>query len=272
MIVWTTESNLNQVVCRTALEGLKRAGLSAETRPASKYDGKPVPSVSYGFLRGVERIYKDCARAGVEWWNIDKGFFRHRHTDGYYRLARNHLQPLFRLTSTQIGDLDDSRWKALKIEPAPFHLHPEGHVLLCPPTDHIARFYGIGERSWIEETISKLPETLRGRVRIRRKGDPGEAADAIRGARVVLTHSSNMAIEALVMGIPAFAQEGLLASWSGATLEHAGNDLSCKLILGYRSDLFKYAACCQFTLEEFRTGLAWEESMALQKGPVRERA
>src|SRR5438105_1796739 len=111
LTVWTTSHRINQLVLEAVVEGLHKEGVSCFLRKTRDYNGRPVPSLSYGVLRGAGQIYQDCEKAGVPWWNIDKGFFKPSHYDGFYRIGYRHLQPLFLADREE----DDSRWRQLNI-------------------------------------------------------------------------------------------------------------------------------------------------------------
>lgn len=250
--VLTTQSRLNQTICRIVYEGLAHAGIEARMRRA-RLNGHPQPTVSYGFLRGVADCYHECERANVDWWNVDRGFFKANHLNGYYRLGYRHLQPLFDPTRS----CDSSRWNKLSIELKPWRILEAGHVLICPPTAALGMFYDINISKWIEDTIEKLPDFLRSQVIVRTKNDPVPLDAVLAVTRLVVTHSSNVALEAVVQGIPAIASTGIVQSWNRLTPKDAG-DLTIDILEQFdRQALVNQAAWSQWTLAEFREGLPW---------------
>lgn len=259
MIAWKTGHKLNEAVMEAVAQGLRAAGEEVQVKDVSEYSGIPAPSISYGVLRGVGAIYRDCARAGVEWWNVDHGFFGRQEFGGYYRIGRNHLQPLF---SRSVKGLDPSRVAACGAFIAPWRSNENGSVLLCPPTSAMAEFYGIDEHSWPDATVGRLPSGMRDRVIVRKKGEGGSLAGALNHAGLAVVFNSNVAIDALRCGVPAIAEEGIVRSWNGLTPEMAGEDLQSF----DRRDLFLYASWCQFTLDEIRSGFAWRTCQEIQKG------
>lgn len=258
-VVWHTGVGNNEYMVSAFERGLWACGIHFESRRASNYDGKPRPSVSYGMLRGVSRIYQDCSKANVEWWNIDHGFFRRSKQDtfdGYYRIGRNALTPSFWPRAIQNG----SRWEKLKIKPAPWAWKAVGPVILCPPTDAMSSFYGISAQTWIKDTVNKIHPNLRHLAKVRLKSDKIPLQKALHSARAVAVFNSNVAVEALVMGVPAVADEGIVRSWNSFGPERLGEDFT-RLD---RSTLFRAAAECQFTVEEIRSGLAWKRCLEVQ--------
>lgn len=251
--VWTTKRRLNHVICKSFWLGLKRNSIATEIRPVAEYCREPVDSVSYGFLRGVAQIYRDCATSNTNWWNIDKGFFRASHLDGYYRIGKNHLQPLYD------GKLfvDDSRWKKLNIDVKPLRMLKDGCVLVCPPTPALSEFYGIREQEWIENTIERIPAEIKDQIVIRKKVDPVPLETVLPVTRVVVTHSSNVAMEALVQGIPAISETGIIQTWNRLNPEDATISIDAFSRFD-RQALLNQASWNQFTLAEIERGYAWQ--------------
>lgn len=249
LTVWTTDHEYNRIVLSSLIEGLRRCGVSHVVRRAADYDGCPVPSISYGVLRGAGQIYRDCMEAGVPWWNIDKGFFHPGHFSGYYRIGYRHLQPLFHVDA----DGDDRRWRALGIELQPWVHRPEGTTLVCPP-EGICDFYGLEQRAWLQRVGRVLPGDVFGKMVVRLRTSRTPLSAALSLARCVVTHSSNVAIEAIVAGIPAYADTGMVRSWNKMSFHEADR---------WQDHLDRRALCIQaansqFTLDEFRSGLAWK--------------
>lgn len=253
--MWTTDHRINRTVTAAAIEGLRRLGYPFTIRDTKDYNGKPVPSLSYGVLRGTGRIYQDCEREGIDWWNIDKGFFRPGHFDGFYRIGYRHLQPLFIKERTE----HPSRWKRLGIPVSPWRRRAEGIVLVCPP-EGICDFYGIDQREWLRKTLDLIPDRMKEAVHVRYRTTQDRLSVDLDRARCVLTHSSNVAMEALIQGIPAVAETGMVHSWNRMTFDRVGEDQE-----GFnRKALFVQAANAQFTLDEFRSGYAWTSTVNRQ--------
>jgi len=260
--LWNTGHQHNEAIVAAMAQGFRSTSTPFRISHASLYGRVPNPSMSYGVLRGVDRIYKDCAHSGVEWWNIDHGFFRRSdhdagRYDGYYRIGRNALMPIFRPEAASEG----SRWKALKISPAPWSKRKDGPVLLLPPTEAMGAFYGVAPDAWVKRTVARMPKGLRKAAVVRKKTDPVPFSKALGKARGVVVFNSNAAMEALVAGVPAVADQGIVRSWNGLGPEHIEQDFT-KLD---REALFRFAAECQFTLDEIRSGYAWRRCVELQR-------
>jgi len=259
LTVWRGIPQGNIYRCGILAHGLRSIGIPVLETPATRYVGIPAPSVGCGTRYGLERIFKDCQKTQTEWWNLDNGFFGSGKR-GYFRIGFCHLQPVWRKEAR----VDGSRWEKFRIVVKPWRPNPDGHILFCPPTRGLSSFYGIEDPEWIDQTTARLPVKFRDRVKVRRKGDPGTAAEAISGALAVIVHSSKVAFEALVDGVPAISTEGITKAWNGHTPEMVGEDLT-KVD---RLELFRYAAWTQFTLDEYRSGAAWRATRSVQAGVV----
>jgi len=78
----------------------------------------------------------------------------------------------------------------------------------------------------------------------------------------VVVHSSNIAMEAMMAGTPAIALGDCLVKDFGPNLENIEHP---QILRGVdRELLFSIAAHAQFTLDEFRSGYAFELSRELQ--------
>lgn len=254
MIVWQTDHIRNRIMTDAVYQGLSNNGVPARIRLSYSYrEGDPVePSISYGILRSMDVVYRACQEQGVDWWNIDRGFFRAEHFDGYYRIGYRHLQPLYRDVP-----VDPSRWEALGVSVEPgYALNPNGYILLCPPTKYISIFYDVDVGTWLRSVGKRIPWKFRKRLRVRNKGSLSRTLDEdLSGASGIVTFNSNVAIHALLRGIPAVATTGMVRSWNGCEPEDL---MSEKLLSADRLKLFRFAAWTQFEIDEIASGFAWK--------------
>lgn len=256
------DRTVKQIRALALAQGLRVFGFDAETRPASLWRGEAPPSVG----SGTPDIWHACAVAGVDFWAVDNGFFRApaKGVDVetcYLRIGWRRPMPRFRWRL----EVKPDRFASFGVEIRPWRTNKQGHILLCPPRGGLARYYGIREEDWIARATEDLPSQFRDRVRVRRKGDPGTISDAIDGALVVVSHSSRVAFDALLAGVPAVETDGMVRDWNGFGPEHVGRE---DLAKPDRLALFRYAAWCQFTHAEMRSGFAWWYAFQLQVGSL----
>lgn len=250
--VWDSGYGNSTKIVPSVCRGINAAGEKAVVRQHADYYGRTRPSVFYGILNGNSEFIKRCQAASVDWWFIDNGYFRPGHYEGYYLIGKNHLQPRF----SKSAAVDPTRWDTLGIEILPWRPSTsDGHVLICPPTSNISSFYNIDKWKWIYDILHKIKRSgIRRPVRIREKGSPIPLADDLRNCHCVITYNSKVSVEALLKGVPAIADVGIVREWNGLS---AGNVGDC-LTKHDRLPLFQFAASCQFRLEEFEKGTAWK--------------
>lgn len=191
--------------------------------------------IGYGILRGMDKQFEKYNH----WFNVDRGYFNPGHFDGYYRISYKGTQ---------------AKWHdGISKKPGEFNLKPivrrEGYVLVCPPTEAVRQFYGIGNHIEISPLIPRD-------CRIRNKGDTNPIDwDNI---HAVITFNSSVGWEALRRGIPVLSDHNhsIIGSYYKET------DLD-KLIENFysmpdtRLELFEAMNAHQFTLEQIARGEAW---------------
>lgn len=221
---------------------------------------KPPASVSYGILRGADTIFKACQTHNVEFWEIDRGYFRPGHFDGYYRISLNHT----RVAYNPDIDLPSDRWKQLKIEIEPWKKEEIGHILFLPPTEAVADFYGFDLDQWVDTIQRDLINYTDRPVVTRYKNDNRNTPIEydITGAHCVLGYNSNSLVEALIQGVPAIQlQAADILGWNRYTLKDIEGDLKdCD-----REKFFRFLSYSQFTLSEFAKGYGWKTAQIIQK-------
>lgn len=212
--------------------------------------------IVYGRLRGCDRIIREADQAGRDWLYIDRGYLRaSRDTDysGYFRATWNHLQ------GDGTGAPNFVRLRALGVTIRPWRADGH-HILVCPPGDVYAGLSGFDAAGWRDEVTAKLAQHSDRPVRVREKPRDGArnvplAQDLI-DCWAVVAHSSNVAVDALLLGVPVFVTDRCGARRCAET------DLSRIESPRLGDDREAWAATLaaqQWTLEEMRSGLAWRE-------------
>ena len=223
----------------------------AEDEPAILHD---IPVV-WGVLRDSDRILAQAKAQGLYFFYIDHAYFNRGHGKAY-RVARNAYEagPVRRCPQDRLADLQ------LEIEP----WRKQGRdILVCPPTDYFMRAHGCED--WLETTLATLKQFTDRPVIVRAKPRAGETAvplpAALKTAHALVTHSSNVAIEAACLGTPVFVAPSSAAAPVGRT------DLSAieKPTFPDRQAWLAHLAYSQYSFEEFGDGTAWRLLLELEE-------
>lgn len=228
-------------------------GLQGHARIIDDGRYQPGPAAFYGVEPPTLQAWKDVQAAGETFWYVDNGYFRSTYQGGnYFRITKNAEQ------HTGIGQSDGRRFAELGIEIQPWREGEE--ILIALQTDWWYERHGLTRQRWLDDVLARVSGTGR-KIRIRGKPvrghkEPPLAAD-LKRAWCVIAYSSNVAVDALMAGIPAFCT---CPGSAGYTL--SGCFLSSGGLAPYRSphrrEWAEVLADNQWTVEEIRSGLAWE--------------
>lgn len=205
--------------------------------------------VLWGLLDGaLERI--NAAKAeGADFVYLDHAYLCRGH-GRRYRMCLNsfHAGP--------VHEADADRLAGLNIAPRPWR-SGGSVVLVCPPTTAAAAAHDITPDAWLTGTLALLRAYTDRPLEIRRKPSPGHPAEplasALGRAHAVVCHTSTIAVEAIIAGVPAFVDRASpaapVAGTDLARIEHPARP--------DRDPWLRHLACMQFSLDEFEAGRAW---------------
>lgn len=193
--------------------------------------------IGYGILRGTAEVFRLCDIFKKLWFNIDRGYFKPFHFDGYYRISLCGTQQTLFLDKLET---DCKRFDTLGISINDYEPTVNGHILACPPTEHVVEFFG---REIFEHVIH-------GPSRIRNKGCNRSLEEDFNNCRSVLTFNSSVGWEALRRGIQVNSDpiHSIVGSWQKMI------DKPIHLDFNERHKLFGVMGDLQMTLEEIRNG------------------
>lgn len=249
LFVYVTSHVHSRTVCGAFAEGAR-----APQVPPSVLQPEGAVAI-YGRLRGCNEILAAAIEAGRDWYYLDRGYFRAtRDADysGYFRVTKNAMQHNGR------GLTDDARFKSLGIRIKPWQTKGR-HILVCPPGIVFGRLAGFDSEAWMTNALAALQRHTERPVKVREKPRGMQSrnvplADDLADCWAVVTHSSNVAVEAAIQGVPVFCTDPCAASIMGASNL---SEIERPVYPDGRYEWASVLANNQWTLEEFRSGLAW---------------
>ncbi|RWN33441.1 hypothetical protein [Mesorhizobium sp.] len=195
-------------------------------------------------------------KTGRQWIYWDRGYARRVFaTDlptgdngGYYRWHVGSFQ------MQAVRDVSGDRWSALKTEVSPW-ARTGRHIVVAEPSETYERFHGI--EGWTRQTVKRLNELTDRPLKIRNKEMQRfgrKLHEDLKGAHCLVTHGSNAAVEAVIMGCPVFVHQDSAAALVGRC------DLG-RIDEPYypdRQPWLNSLACCQFSERELVDGTLWK--------------
>jgi hypothetical protein len=199
---------------------------------------------------------------GRTWIYWDRGYCRRvfatdlpRGADGgMYRWHINAFQ------MAKIRQVPSDRWIHTKTEVIPWSRNGR-HIVIAEPSPYYAKFHRIED--WTERTVRRLreitdrPLVSRTKEMQRRASDHMAGGrrlwDDLQGAHALVTHGSNAAVEAVIMGCPVFVDASSAAALVGKTDLGEIEDP----IYPEREPWLWSLAYCQFNESELVDGTLW---------------
>lgn len=229
-----------------------------------KWTDKPVAVV--GTLRGSEKVIWEAQKRKHTFLYMDHAYFhatRDYKDKGFgllYRIIRSQMQLNYLVDLQQKDYKRIQRFKPIKVKT----FHKSGrYILVLPPTQAIARLYGINYEEWLKETMNTIKKYTDRPIIIRNKTEKIPLQNQLKEAWAVVTYQSTAAIEAIINGVPVFCDEICCAKPVAETdftkiekPKYTDNDFRKKWIDSLLS--------CQFSMSEIESGLAYETTMRLQ--------
>ncbi len=206
---------------------------------------------------GTEGVMSAFQRAkSGTWWYVDNSYFD-PHRGIYFRVTKNALQ-VDPTGKTSTGE----RFAKLGITVKDWRHKPDGKIIVIPQSDDFMKSTLGRKGDWLRETVEKLNAWGYGpRIRVRpwqrnKATAYVELHKDLDDAALVVTWSSASAITALYEGIPAISESGAAHALTGPlTSERVAQPLMPSLV--ERTRFLQILADNQFTLEEFKNGVAW---------------
>jgi len=247
-------------------QGAKRAGVPAVLTTSSQWRGNTDfdAVIFYGFAEGLRSIfeaYKKKKRAVY----IDLGYWgRRKRTrwDGYHKMAVNnrHATAYF-----QNERHKPDRYAAFRLPVHPWR-KSGNHIIVAGMSAKAAAAEGLRAEEWEKATIHRLRQLTDRPIIYRPKPNwPGARIipgcqmqrdipldRALTNCHCVVTHHSNVGIDALVRGVPVISDFGLASVMGSRNLE----DIENPLVPDGREQFLCDVAYTQYSVNEMADGTA----------------
>jgi hypothetical protein len=194
-------------------------------------------------------LLRQAQAAGRTWWYADNCYLGARNEQ--FRVTKNARQV------DGSGSASPERWKRLGLTIRPWRKNGK-HVLVSPPTLDYGELWKLDVVRWRVDVLAELKHSTDRPIIVRERSamsDPDRplAAD-LADCWALVTCASNVAVDALLAGVPVFCTE-LCGAYSMGT-----PDLSRIEAPIMRDDREQWAAnlaAAQWSIEEMRTGICW---------------
>jgi hypothetical protein len=257
------------IVADAMAQGIRAAGETVRERFAHDYPGKPLGDVAvfYGYVGALPKVMTDYSIAPRACVYVDLGYWGRRDGGrfvGYHKVSVNARHPVAYYRKRQH---DASRFARHNVAIEDWR-SGGGHILIAGMGDKGARAEGQEPARWERNAIAEI-RRYTDRPIVYRPKPSWHTAKPIEGTRfspreedvgvllrtahAVVTHHSNVAIEGILAGVPAFC-------WGGVAKDMALQDLSRiekPVRPDGRAEWAADIAWCQWSIAEMAAGDAW---------------
>lgn len=268
-VYYAPSNSRSKVLAQAMARGIKAiSNDSVSLRPSVSYKGIDSDvAVFYGLAEGLSRVMTDYSSHAKAVY-MDLGYWHRRikgKYDGYHKISVNSRHPTAYFQKLKHSP---SRFKQLGLNIAPWRRNDGGHILVAGMSAKAALAEGFEPEVWERNMVREL--SLRTERKIIYRPKPNwSSARPIRGSELqrkveldqalvnchsVVTHHSNVAVDALLAGIPTFCWHGIASVMSLNMVDHIE-----KPYYPEGREQFAYdAAYCQWSIDEMAQGLPWK--------------
>lgn len=211
------------------------------------------PAVFYGVDRATLPLWRETQKSKHPYFYLDNGYFRSKWQGGdHYRITRDAVQ------CSGLGESTGERWKALDLAIQPWR-KSGAHILIACQSDFWHERHGrVSAAVFAGRTTAVLRQFTGRNIVVRNKPIKGRTEppllDALAGCWAVVTHSSMVALEAILCGVPAFSVA------ASALRPVSDEDIAFIEAPTYPDDRERWASVLsdnQWSLPEIRNGTSW---------------
>lgn len=258
----------SRIVVQAMARGIRAAGDKPVIKPATLYRPNDGVMVFYGLMGPLAKAIRRQQAAGGTAVYVDLGYWGRRRGgrwSGFHKVAVNSRHPTEYFQKRQH---DERRFRALGVS---LDEWKEGrHILVAGMGDKGSIAEGFRPGQWECEAIEALKKVTDRPIIYRPKpswkgAKPIEGTifshpkqrieDVLADCHAVVTHHSNVAVDGLMMGVPAFCFEGVASTLALSDLSQIEHPERPDARFQWACDV----AHCQFSVEEMTTGIAWTQ-------------
>jgi hypothetical protein len=267
-VFYAPTNSRSLLVAQAMLRGIVRSGQQAQIIPSPNYR-RPEHDIAifYGLAEGLAKIFDDYKTAGRKAIYIDLGYWGRKKKskfDGYHKLILNDRHPT---EYFQSKPKPPDRFREFDIPIRPWR-ESKGHVVVVGMSGKGAVAEGFAPQQWEREAITRLRRLTRRPIIYRPKPTwlaarpipgsvwmkDGTIDDVLADAYAVVAHHSNVAVEAILAGVPCICQHGVASVMSAHRLDQINDLPRPDGRLQWASDI----AFTQYNLAEMQLGIAWQ--------------
>lgn len=244
-------------ICEAFIKGAQVHGIEASVADMQRKSPSLLAngaSFFYGIDASNQHLWEQAKLAG-SYFYCDNSYFDTARQE-YFRVTYGRLQ------HSGEGTSDCKRFESLNLALAPMRARGE-HIVLCPQSDHFMRNV-VGMRGdWTQEAMQRLKSITTRPLRLRLwSNDKSKLAstlgDDLAGAHMLVTFSSAAAITAVLSGVPTNCSPKC-AAWPVSEPDLDRLESPAFRRPEYIRNWAGVLADNQWTLDEMRSGAAWEK-------------
>lgn len=257
VVVYATEkgNKRGEHIARACVEGLQTCGVDVLFERSFDGHAKGDVAIAYGWThKPVFDVYPHF----VFW---DLGYWGRRSREGidgeYHRFSIDDWDTAESIVPGKPSD----RWKRLGVDVKPWvsDAYNRNYILLAGMSGKAARTHGYEPGVW-ETQHAEILRKQGFNVILRKKPNKrtivqGTIQEALIDAQLLVTHHSNVALDALVEGLPIYTIKGVARRLSSQSIEPLMIFNPSK---ASRLQLFQDVAYCQWTMREVKNGDWWQ--------------
>jgi len=168
--------------------------------------------VCFGQIWLAEDLISKALPRGRRFLQVDNGFWKpsRGRPFGYYRFMYSRPDPVFATDDALLARRMAEGGRDLVPEFKP--LRRKGtHVLIAMPGEEFGRAHGLAMRPWMDTIVDRVKAATKRPIRVRDRLAKTKLQDDLRDCWAVVTHSSNVAVDAVLAGIPVFVEPTSMA-------------------------------------------------------------